>query len=124
MNTTGRRHLSFPIDLFTAVRIAGLVVGLFLFIGGVRSTLHPSFNVAYRRAEPAEPGMVPVFRAELTTSKTSRAFGIVRVLLGVWLTAYILRQFWTARARRLGSSIEADPASGHEQQPGQSNANQ
>ena len=81
------------IPLITQIRIVALIIAAFLLVGGCKSTLHPKLRlVGVSQPQTAQPesGSPPVYGVEMVTSQASRAFGIVRMLIGAGLALYVL----------------------------------
>ncbi len=72
--------------------VLGAVVGLMLIVGGLHSARYPKLNVVFRPSQSTDPGMPMELRPVVTKSKSSRAFGIARMVLGASLMGWAVKQ--------------------------------
>jgi hypothetical protein len=86
------------IPLITKIRIVALIIAAFLLVGGLKATIHPKLR--FVDAPQSEPGPGRTYPVELVTSQTSRAFGIVRMILGIGLAIYVLAPWLGLQTRR------------------------
>src|SRR5262245_25192197 len=97
----------------TKIRILGLVIALFLFVGGFKAARHPKLRLVMPK-----PGLAQVQKPQTSetqppspesyvhfvTSQTSRYFGIIRIIAGLGLAVYVSMPWWKNRARPIAPS--------------------
>ncbi len=90
------------VQLATKITIAALLIGVFLFVGGLRTALHPKWKLVQSPATEIQREADYPEGTELhfVTSQWSRAYGIVRIVAGTGLIAFASAPW--LRGRRLG----------------------
>jgi len=88
-----------PMQLLARIRIVVLLLAAVLTYSGFRSALHPRRDVTFVKADPIAPGIPSEPRAEFVTSRSSRWFGIFRVLAGIGIAGCVFWQAWTSKVR-------------------------
>jgi hypothetical protein len=75
--------------LITKLRIGALVIAAFLLVGGCNRVRHPGLVLA--KIQPVStPGSAELSIPVLVTAKSNRVSGLVRIILGGGITAYVL----------------------------------
>jgi len=77
-------------QVITKIRIALVALAVVLFFGGLHSAIKPSHIVVVRAGEPGMPGTTGA-SVEFVVSKSSRWFGIIRLILGTVLGWYAVK---------------------------------
>ena len=86
--------------LATKIRVGVLLVAALIFISGLSRVVHPGATFVGVRSMPSPEASQPTQAyPEFVTSKSRRAFGVVRLLVGGGLAVYVILPWWRSQIR-------------------------
>jgi hypothetical protein len=85
--------------LIDTIRVLVLLTATVLFVSGIGPAIHPKYKAV--AGDPHRPPQVVdgFVVSEVTTSTSSRVFGIIRVLIAVTLAAWVGSTFYPRKIR-------------------------